>query len=566
MPISNNKKPSALNIEKNPFYILNVSCVDNRRKIISAAEEMSFLSDADICTEAQNILLTPSKRLSAELDWFIETDISLVDEIKICLKSNKPITIENLNALSKLNAILYNFCISKETDSFSLGFEILEIDKQFGKLNSSFLTEIINTCRRTAEIAEATQSDISVELNKKRERIRTAVSEKMQLLQKTDYIKLITLFAEKYIANEKYNDSGIISDIIDQYEIWAKSPMDNAEKKIRDSIEKINNPDNVLNIQALVAELIDLLKRWSIYARPIMLSAVSQGIENNDIKRLALDIRNCAIDLHNIKKQTSSSLKIINVIKDCFSSIHEIYEYSLEDIETLQDLLKAEENAVRYNTDFYKKASANINNRNTSNPRQQTTTGLDKLKYALKYLVYVALAFAVLYGISTLDTSQNSSDNYIPSSYENTITEPIIPEMPDMPTADIDVDAFKDMLENGEKEFSQNINPGTYVYAYIGSIKPSMGVRYNEDTFNSDVVCECETSDQYKIWIYMSVNDYTHYIDSDASILNSDFASFDTVTFSPSKKVRGIAREADYMVDGLSHETGNIVLEFKSIE
>ena len=152
----------------NPFCILNVSCLDDRRKIISAAEDMSFLSDADECTEAQNTLITPNKRLSAELDWFIETDISLLNEIKTCLNNNNPIFIDNLNDLSKLNAMIYNCCISDETDAFSLGLEILDIDKQFGELTPTILTEIINNCRRIVKMSEATESDVSIELSKKK--------------------------------------------------------------------------------------------------------------------------------------------------------------------------------------------------------------------------------------------------------------------------------------------------------------------------------------------------------------------------------------------------------------
>ena len=87
--------------KSNPFCILSVSCLDDRRKIISATEEMSFLSDSDECTEAQNTLITPGKRLLAELDWFIETDISFLDGIKTCLNNNNPIFIDNLNDLSK---------------------------------------------------------------------------------------------------------------------------------------------------------------------------------------------------------------------------------------------------------------------------------------------------------------------------------------------------------------------------------------------------------------------------------------------------------------------------------
>ena len=334
MTIPNKYQP----FNSNSFCILSVSCLDDRRKILYVAEEMSFLSDADECTEAQNTLITPNKRLSAELDWFIEPDISILNEIETCLNNNNPIFIDNLNALSKLNAMIYNFCISDETESFSLGLEILDINKQFGELNPITLTEIINSCRRTAKMAETTESDVAIELSKKRERIRSIISEKLQLLQESDYIELVTLFAEKYIADNEYNDSGIISDIIDQYEIWAKSIMESKEEKIREGIDDIKELDNESKMKQAVSNLIALIKEWDMYAQPLQVTLASRGIEDRDSRDIAIDIRDLAIYLHNEKGKTALSIEITEALKVYFAELSEVLEVVSKDSETLQRL------------------------------------------------------------------------------------------------------------------------------------------------------------------------------------------------------------------------------------
>ena len=340
MTISNNEKSFTSYAEKNPFCILSVSCLDDRRKILSAAEEMSFLSDADECTDAQNTLITPGKRLSAELDWFIETDISVINEIKTCLNNNTPILTDNLNALSKLNAMIYNCCISDESDSLSLEPKILDIDKQFGKLNPTTLTEIINNCRRIAKMAEATASDVSIELNKKRERIRSIISRKLQLLKEPDYIELVTLFAEKYIASYEYNDSGIISDIIDQYELWAKSIIDTKEEQIRDCIEKIKslNKDDLV-FENAIDMIIVLIKEWKKYVLPLQVNKAFKGIDDRISLDFAMEIRDLAIYLHNEKDKTTLSLKISTTLRECFSEQTSINDLIDNDIKTLRKLL-----------------------------------------------------------------------------------------------------------------------------------------------------------------------------------------------------------------------------------
>jgi len=340
-PTISNKKTSCF--DGNPYLVLGVSCLDDRRKIISTAEDMSFLSDADECTEAQNTLITPNKRLSAELDWFIETDISLLNEIKMCLNNNNPIFIDNLNDLSKLNAMIYNCCISDETDSFSLGLEILDIDKQFGELTPTALTEIINDCRRIAKMAEATESDVSIELSKKREKIRSIISEKLQLLQESEYIELVTLFAEKYIADDEYNDSGIISDIIDQYELWAKSIMESKEEKIRECIDSIKKLDNDSKMKQAVSNLIALIKEWDMYAQPLQVTLVSRGINDRISRDIAIDIRDLAIYLHNEKGKTALSLEITEALKVYFAELSEVLEVVNKDAETLQRLQSEKE-------------------------------------------------------------------------------------------------------------------------------------------------------------------------------------------------------------------------------
>ena len=148
------KHSSAYNewLLKNPFYLLNVSCTDNRKKITAAADELGHLLDADECANAQNALLNPAKRLTAELDWFIDCDPVMIETIRNCIKTQFSISSVSLSPLAALNAALYNFSLTQTNVSFKLGLSIVDIDKCLAAIDVGFLTDAINQNRELAQM------------------------------------------------------------------------------------------------------------------------------------------------------------------------------------------------------------------------------------------------------------------------------------------------------------------------------------------------------------------------------------------------------------------------------
>ena len=96
-------------LEKNPFFVLEVAPTDKRATIISKAEEKAFFLEGNSCDEAQASLLNPSKRLSAEMDWFCGCDEATTSNIRQSINNKTTISTDGLTGLAKLNATLYNF-------------------------------------------------------------------------------------------------------------------------------------------------------------------------------------------------------------------------------------------------------------------------------------------------------------------------------------------------------------------------------------------------------------------------------------------------------------------------
>ena len=146
---------------------------------MSASEELSFTLDSDACLSAQNDLINLGKRLTSEIGWFPDLDKDSVIQIQERIDANEELATDGLTQISKLNATLYNFAISKETDLYEIGYAILDIDEQYSALDIAEITSTINKNRESAKIALVQEKDVSNEINKKRDDIRQIITEQL---------------------------------------------------------------------------------------------------------------------------------------------------------------------------------------------------------------------------------------------------------------------------------------------------------------------------------------------------------------------------------------------------
>ncbi len=362
-----------MKITENPFYILHVDCEDDRRAIASAAEQMSFLLDSDIATDAQNTLINGIKRLPAELDWFVDSDKSTVKRILNSVDSQKSIELDGLMPLSKMNALLYNFSKQKD-DMYEVGYSIIDIDSQFTQLDPALICQSINEKRSVAGMTQITQNDVLFALNEKRRDIQKDISEKLSTLDDNSYVNLINVIADKCIANKNYNDGAILSDLIDQYEIKVQSELEQRKQKIEESIyyiEHVNDDlsinredvDNITNSQKpdtmrllveqvllkqsgdsyyknAVNKLIVELREWDRLAQPLQLKAMVSGMPHSLTLDLGRKVRDFAVYLNNDAHESDAALILVDAMKGIFAESEELSLKLSEDSDQLQSIIE----------------------------------------------------------------------------------------------------------------------------------------------------------------------------------------------------------------------------------
>ena len=233
----------------------------------------------------------------------------------------------------------------KETDPFELGYALLDIDEQFSSIESFELAEQINDNRKLAGIALVQENDVLSELNRKRDGIRQLISEKLDVLDEESYIELVTMLAEKCIAQEDYDDGVILSDIIDQYELKLQSKIEALSSEIYNHIEKIKKLSESTGIEANLTGLLRRVKQWDTLVQPLQLKSQASGLPHENSEKLGFALRDLAIYLHNEKGMTNEALKFVEEMQDVFAEIGTLSDLFESDSDTLSDLLQGEKDA-----------------------------------------------------------------------------------------------------------------------------------------------------------------------------------------------------------------------------
>ena len=334
-----------MKLSSNPFFVLRLPCSSGRREIVSAAEELSFILDPDVCSSAQNDLINLGKRLTAEIGWFPELDKDAVIQIQERIDSNEELATDDLTQLSRLNATLYNFSISDEDDPYEIGYAILDIDEQYSALDVTEITAIINNNREVAKIASVQEKDVADELNKKRDDIRQIITERLSSFDQESYVELITMLAEKCIADDDYEDGVVLADVVDQYEVRMQSQLEESTEGITTHIDRIQHLANDEAISDNIKSLIRRVQKWDKLAQPLQLKSQASGMPHEISENLGRQLRNLALFLHNEKGKTEEALTLVEAMKDVFAELDGLADLFDSDSDALNDLIQGEEEA-----------------------------------------------------------------------------------------------------------------------------------------------------------------------------------------------------------------------------
>lgn len=334
-----------MDLLKNPFHILGATTRDHRHKIIELAEERSLLGDANECAESRSILITPSRRISAEVAWLPGVDPTLYDEILRHLDSPNQIFF-NINRLTHIARA--NLCVSDLSRlpnllSSNIMERILTIAQTSEAINSDTVCAILNDDRRASGFPEITDlSVIDNEIRKQRRYYSQTVTSVLENLPVNARARVMILLLETSTSNGRHQCPILIKDLIAAYELGVQDSLEQQQKIIEAQDAKLRamadakNPNRTLT--PIVDQLLESVKEWDTLAQPIQLSNQSSGERHNASFEIALRFRRLAADLF-LEYHCNADFprKILHTLKSVFSEMSEIAEQIDEDLNALEE-------------------------------------------------------------------------------------------------------------------------------------------------------------------------------------------------------------------------------------
>ncbi|MEL4273925.1 hypothetical protein [Shewanella xiamenensis] len=334
-----------MDLLQNPFYILNASPRDNRRRIMELADERSLLLDSSECMDARSELTNPRKRLSAEVAWLPGIGPKRAGEMLSLIESSPTdlLTVDNLSSIARVNLLAAGIARLPDYNADNVAEWILEIAWAFEDLDPDELSVILNEERIVSGFPEVSDlSAVEAEIQERRRHYRKVIKSALDNLSPKELVEAVTVAVESATDDGEEHGPILIADLVDSYEVEAQGFLDKEEGNIKALVEKLRaavdaeRSDSTL--APMVNQLIQVVKNWDTVAQPIQVSTKSRGLDHDASHRVAGLVRGLAIHMFNEHGKLDFSQQLTNMLQEVFAEVGEVAERTAEDADALGEI------------------------------------------------------------------------------------------------------------------------------------------------------------------------------------------------------------------------------------
>ena len=334
-----------MDLLQNPFHILNATPRDNRRKIMDLADERSLMLDSSECMQAHSDLTNPRRRLSAEIAWLPGIGPKRTDEVLALLESSPSnlLGIDKLSSVARANLLAAGLSRLPDCSSDDIAEWILEIAGAFENIDIEELRVILSEERIVSGFPEITDSSaVEAAIQERRQHYRQVIKAALDNLYARELVEAVTIAVELATDDGKKQGLILIDDLVDSYEVEAQAFLEKEEGNIEKLVKDIRaaadskRPDWFL--APIINELVRVVKNWDTVAQPIQVSTKSRGLDHDASHRVAMLVRELAIDLFNDHSKLEFSQQITKMLQEVFAEVGEVAERTAEDAETLEEI------------------------------------------------------------------------------------------------------------------------------------------------------------------------------------------------------------------------------------
>lgn len=337
-----------MKIEDNPFYILNCSPETTKEEIIECSEIKSLEIDEELCKEAENVLLSPQKRLEAEVGWFFSFSSDQISQRLKQIKTDFKSYILDLLmyktklSLAEANFLAYGFdninYINNKLDNEDIRLAVSILCSLIEKFSLNEIKNYIEKSRLIAKIP----NNISIEelkffIDKQKSYYRSSF---------ISFIKDMDIFDKNDIFIQMINEAtnfgkntckwSFLEDLIYDYEFDIKDIIEGELQLISIHIEDVKSLfPQCPNIDEKLEEnyniIVKIIEAFASITKPIVLFKYSRGINDENSEKLFFKVRDLSLFLTNKYDKYSFSLRLTKQFINHFEKVRSIMEIASND-------------------------------------------------------------------------------------------------------------------------------------------------------------------------------------------------------------------------------------------
>ena len=280
-------------LNQNSFYVLGVNPRDDRRRIVSLAEEKMLHLDESLCSRARAQLTNPRGRVEAEVSWLPGLSPRRADELvkQLDADSGSVLTAAGLPALAKANLVSASLEQIGATAGVS---ELTTIISDFAELVDSFddeeIMRDINEDRLISGFAPVEQVElVKKALAEQKQHYLSVLRQLLDSRSPTDLVALLTGAVDETTNQGTAHAPELIDELVDLYEVQATQFFDQEARIIATLVGEIREkaPNGEEAILPLIDKLGTVVKNWDAVAQPIQVSMKARGITHRASAALA---------------------------------------------------------------------------------------------------------------------------------------------------------------------------------------------------------------------------------------------------------------------------------------
>ena len=333
-----------MSLTSNPFYVLGATPSDDRQRIIALANERRLDGNEGTIREARSTLLTPRKRLAAEIAWLPGLEKEEIRQVLAAKDEHLAAArrMTDLPALARANLMADGLVEADLQTVFSsdLAAWIVELAATHTRIRADRVTTAVNEARLAAGVPMASQQDVVEELRGRGNYFRDAMERCLDGLAVERMVEVVTLVVNQATQEGVQHAPPLIDNLVDSYyDRKVRERMAARRQEIGKLVSQVRGCVGV-DVTGIVAQIEREVRAWDVMAQPTQVSLASRGMSHSPSDEIMREVRNLAVELFNKHKLLEVAQSLTKTLREVFAEMEPITEILDKDVSALDGIAK----------------------------------------------------------------------------------------------------------------------------------------------------------------------------------------------------------------------------------